>query len=172
MKKLCVGIAFVVMAVLCFTPRVLATDDTKLTDEQKGAISQNCSSIKQGLKNLQKVDSRTRVFLGSTYRNVLSNFVTPLNLRLVKDNKAVSELAAVQTDFAEGKDEFSDKFIKYSQSLEELINMDCVAKPEQFYEKLVEVRKKRGDVRKIVSEMNDTLTEHRRIVKKTMEEME
>ena len=169
MKRVILAAA-VLVGGLSFTPGVLA-EEVKLSEAQKGAISQNCASIKQSLSNLQKVDSRTRVFLGSTYRNVLDNFVTPLNLRLVKDNKAVSELAAVQTDFAEGKDEFSEKFITYSRKLEELIDTDCVAEPVKFYEKLGEVRKARGEVRKTVTEMDETLTEHKKIVKKKMEDL-
>lgn len=131
-----------------------------LTAEQTGAISQNCGSIKQSLKSLQKADSRLRVLLGTTYQTLLINYITPLNLRLVKDNNPNTELTELQATFNAQRDRFSRQFISYSQSLEELIAIDCVNKPEEFYAKLDQARARRANLAQTVAELSDTISQH------------
>ena len=58
-----------------------------LSKEEANAISSNCSTIKQSLSQLQKADSKTRTYLGTTYETIASRFITPLNLRLVRNNR-------------------------------------------------------------------------------------
>lgn len=140
-----------------------------LSELQQGAISQNCASMQQSLKSLQKADSRTRAHLGSTYETILNKFITPLNLRLTKDNHPNPELAAFQTDFASTRVKFSEQFIKYSQSLEELINLDCRAQPEAFYKRLGTTRKLRHKLSMTVAELH-RLTEGHRAAVKTLQE--
>lgn len=124
-----------------------------LTATQEGAISQNCSTIRKSLKTLQRADSKTRVYLGTTYETLLNNFIMPLNLRLTRDNRPNLTLTNLQTDYVEERTDFAQNFIKYSQNLEELINVDCVNDPTGFYKKLETTRKLRSEVEKSVTKM-------------------
>lgn len=131
-----------------------------LTEDQKSAISANCSTIKQQLKQVQKVDSRTRSYLGTSYEKVISNFVTPLNLRLVKNNRANTSLSDIQTKLVNERKKFSETFVSYSQDLEELINVDCENEPDNFYTKLNSVREKRKNVQSVAGNIRQLIKTH------------
>lgn len=139
---------------------ILAPQASALTPEQEGAISQNCASINQSLKALQKTDARTRVYLGSVYQSVLTDFITPLNLRLVRNNVPNTDLVDDQSDFTKARNNFSHDFIAYSQSLEELIAADCQNHPSEFYDKLESTREKRRVVAEDVAKIQQLITEH------------
>lgn len=127
------------------------------TPAQAAAIAQNCATIKQNLRTLQVADSRTRVLLGTTYQNVLANFITPLNLRLVKNNRPNTALTSLQSDFDKERQNFINQFVDYSKGLEELINTDCTGQPEDFYYKLQQVRTKRATLRSTVDKLNKAI---------------
>lgn len=141
-----------------FVPAVLAAD---ISEEKEGRISMECASIKVSLKALQKVDSNMRVYLGSKYEIVLSNFMTNLNLRLVKNNLATENLTGLQTTYLSERERFKADFIGYSQALEVLIDTDCQNEPQKFYDQLEEVRVKRADVQASYNRLNDVLGWHR-----------
>lgn len=116
-----------------------------ISELQRGAISQNCATIKQTLGQLQKVDSRTRSYLGTTYETITNRFITPLNLRLVKNN--LPTLSSIQTDFSIEQAKFRNAYTDYMRELETLIVMDCTNKPDEFYGRLVITREKRAILR-------------------------
>lgn len=128
-----------------------------LSTEQRGAISTNCSSIQQTLKQLAKVDSRTRVFLGTAYESILSHFITPLNLRLVKNNQPSTKLTSIQSDFIDERELFNNNFTRYMQKLEDLTATDCQTDPDGFYTKLEDTRTERAKLQKNVIELNSLL---------------
>lgn len=146
-------------------------DVLALSAEQEGAISQNCGTIRQSLKSLQKSDSRARVLLGTTYNTILTNYIVPLNLRLVRNNYPVQKLVDLQTEFAEAKTEFGRTFIRYSQKLEELIMVDCKSEPGSFYEQLVETRAEREKMAEAVDRMNSLVSTDVNLVKALKEEV-
>lgn len=149
-----------VLTLLLATILVSPVSAVDLSNEQKGAISQNCNSIKTSLKSLQKTDSRTRVLLGTSYQTILTNFLTPLNLRLVKDNQPNTTLSTIQTNLASERNVFQEQFIKYSQQLEELISIDCQNHPEDFYTKLQATRKERTQLNRSAIHINSLVDKH------------
>ena len=156
MKKLAFAIAVVsVAASICPLPTFA------ISEELKGSISTNCSSIKFRLEKVQKDDSRNRVHLGAQYESIATNLMMNLNLRLVKNNLANAKLAEQQTTFISERNRFKNDFIGYSQELDALIDMDCRNEPEKFYEQLQLVRTKRADVEKSIKRMDEILTKHR-----------
>ncbi len=116
-----------------------------LSERQQGAISQNCSTIQQSLSQLQKIDSRTRTYLGTTYETIANRFIIPLNLRLVKNNRPT--LSEIQTEFTLEQAKFRDAYTDYMRELESLIVCDCKNHPDEFYQKLVTTREKRAILR-------------------------
>lgn len=136
----------------------LITPASAITDEQKGSISQNCNAIKTSLQSLQKSDSKTRVILGTNYQTILSNFLTPLNIRLVKANLSDASLSTAQANIASEWTILQDQFVKYSQSLEALISIDCKTNPEGFYEKLEQTRSSRKSLNKTAVKINKLIT--------------
>lgn len=139
-------------------------EEPTITDAQKNTIVDHCDTIKDSLKSLQRVDSRTRVYLGRYYETILTNFITPLNLRLVENNISNSNLLDNQTNFAAKRTNFVNDFISYQQALEELVNVNCKNEPEKFYEKLNVAREKRKTVNKDVTKLKGLTDEQKKLV--------
>lgn len=125
-----------------------------LTESKSQAIVQNCSNIKQSLIQLQRADSRTRTYLGSAYEAISGRFITPLNLRLVKNNLPSAELFQIQNEFVAHQNHFRDTYVDYMRELESLIAIDCSAHPQEFYDKLETVRHKRADLHQITQDIS------------------
>lgn len=140
MKKVLAGF----LGILAIFSSFSVPTASAISDEQASVISQSCSTIKQSLKNTQKTDSRTRSYLGSIYQTLLSNYITPLNLSLVKNNQPSTTITSLYSDFLSARKDFGDKFTSYSQNFEELLKIDCKNNPEDFYDKLTAVRKERA----------------------------
>lgn len=139
-------------------------EEPTITDSQKAIIVDHCDTIKDSLKSLQRVDSRTRVYLGRYYETILTNFITPLNLRLVENNISNPELLDNQTNFANKRTSFVNDFIVYQQALEELVNVNCKSEPDRFYKKLLVAREKRAIVNKDVSKLRSYTDEQMKLV--------
>ena len=133
-----------------------------LSAVQRDAVSQNCSNIKQSLIQLQKVDSRTRTYLGTTYETILTRFIVPLNLRLVKNNRP--SLPTIQSNFTSEQVKFRDSYTDYMRELESLIGIDCRVQPDDFYARLEVVREKRFVLRETTVRLAELADEQYRIV--------
>ena len=139
-----------------------------LSETQRGRISQNCGSIQQSLRQLQVADSRTRVYLGSIYETVLSDYLTPLATRVANNNLSLNTFGASlitqQSDFSVSRSSFSSTYISYQRALEELVDYDCRTDPDGFYEKLEAVREQRADLAALVAQIRAKLTTHQTTV--------
>ena len=128
-----------------------------LTESQAGYISQSCASIKQGLKALQRTDVAIRSYLGTIYETALTSFISPLNVRLAKNNLPSAVLTDLHSSFIIKRQDFSHLFVTYSQDFENLLNVDCKNEPEAFYDQLLKTRKSRAALEKSVDEVNSIL---------------
>ncbi|MBQ8996529.1 hypothetical protein IJ095_00670 [Candidatus Saccharibacteria bacterium] len=145
--------------VLLFAPSAFAEESSsQLSSKKRDQISENCGSIRQSLKLLQRSDARTRTYYGAIYETALSKYITPLNLRLVKNDLSSVALINLQTALATSRSNFSADYIDYSKSLEELIAIDCRLEPETFYNKLVSTREKREVLQDDVKTISTLLT--------------
>lgn len=167
MKKIGIVVGFVALVVSFAT--VLPA--RAISDEQKAIIKDHCGVIREDLKKVQRSDSRTRVYLGGYYESVLTRFITPLNVRLVEGNLSNASFVENQNRFATAKTTFANDFVSYQKGLEELIAFDCKAEPEKFYNKLVEVRKKRKTVEQDVTKIKGLMSEHVKLVNGLMEKL-
>lgn len=158
---------YIILTLICLVPMPVSA----ISEGQKTAIVDHCESIKDSLKNVQKQDARTRVYLGGRYETILSKLIMPLNIRLIENSLSSAELVENQSGFAERKTKFSDDYISYQQGLEELVTMDCKNEPEKFYDKLVEVREKRNTVSKDVAEMRKLISQNIELVRNLKEEV-
>lgn len=114
-----------------------------LSEDKESEITQSCATIKESLKKLQRSDSKTRSYLGATYQTLLSSYIQPLNMNLVKNGQPSGTIAELYSDILEERKKFGDTFTSYSLEFEELLLVDCRADAEGFYNKLGEVREKR-----------------------------
>ena len=167
MKK--IFLICIAVSMLFVTP--VFADDIELSDAQKGAISTNCESLRSTLKNLQRIDSRTRSFLGSAYDKFLTNYISPLSIRMVANNHLSTSLTGIHSGILNSREVFAAQFTSYSQSFEELLSADCKNNPEDFYKKLVATRKKRTMLESTVVNLRSTLGNHYTAVDKFRSEL-
>lgn len=144
----------------------VSADSTILDNDQIGAISQNCATIKQSLRALQRTDARTRSYLGSAYERMLSDFITPMDLRLINVNQPNATLTTIHSDIIEARQQFVHDYTVYSQKLEELITHDCQNDPQNFYHTLEDTRAKRATLEKSTENIRRLLADHLAVVKK------
>lgn len=162
----CAVIALLGISVLAFRPlqTFAEAEQTRLNK-----ISQNCSSIKVQLRQIQKNDTKNRVQLGSYFESINTNLMLNLNLRLVKNNLANSDLAAMQSAFASERERFKNDYIGYSQELEALLNIDCKANPTDFSKQLNKTRTKRTAVHESIARLYEILNKHKATVEELKE---
>lgn len=167
MKKKSISLYYITLMVFCqlisvFVP-VLVT--SAISEEQKSAVSGHCEIIRDNLKEVQRADSRMRVYLGRYYETILTRFIMPLNLRLVENNLPGSGLIGNQNEFNTAQTDFKNDYIEYQKGLEELVAFDCKAEPEKFYEKLEVVRDKREVVAKDTTRLQKLASEQVKLVR-------
>lgn len=126
---------------------MLALPAIAVEEEQYVAIAQNCPTIKQTLGQLQKADSRTRTYLGAAYETIQGKFITPLNLRLTRNNHEAEQLFNIQSEFMTEQSKFRERYTEYMRELEALIATDCSANPRDFYRRLETTRTKRSSLK-------------------------
>lgn len=131
-------------------------DDKEPVDEamRLAAVAANCADIKNTLTQLQRADSRTRIYLGTSYEAISGRFITPLNLRLERNNRTSAELLAIQAEFMTAQADFRLAYTEYMRDLESLIAIDCGTRPEDFYRHLEVTRQKRSALQSIVQKLN------------------
>lgn len=154
MKKTLIAVSALVA---CF---FLVSPAAALTEAEEQRISAHCDEIRSTLRTIQHEDSRVRISMGAVFGILSTNFITPLNLRLVNNDIAASTLLDFQADFASNRADFSTKFIDYSRSLEDLISTNCKTSPSEFYTKLEQTRALRAEVNKLTSALAQSATEY------------
>jgi hypothetical protein len=135
-----------------------------ISETRAASIVENCDTIKEDLKNLQRSDSRARVYLGRYYETILNRFITPLNVRLVENSLSSTGFIDGQNNFYRKRADFIADYIEYQKGLEELVSMDCREGAENFYEKLTSVREKRARVAYDVERLRKLAEEYRGFV--------
>ena len=138
-----------------------------LSENGANYIADNCAQIKSRLRDVQHSDSRTRVYLGGYYEKFISKFITPLNVRLTRNNitdEPAPELMSNQAAFATAQTNFKDDFIDYQKALEDLINADC-GNAQDFYNQLVTVREKRQTMVFDINKLTELTNRHLELVR-------
>ncbi len=171
-KKKSISLYYIILSVFCLVLQGSSGFVSALSKDQESAIKNHCSSIKEKLHEIQKEDSKIRVHLGGHYETILTKFITPLNVRLVENNLSTASLVENQNNFAETKAVFSNDFISYQKSLEELINVNCEEYPEEFYTKLEKVRQKRKIMNQDVLKMRGLISSHTKYVNEIMRKVQ
>lgn len=141
-----------------------STSAIKLDDNRIGAISQNCSIIKERLRRIESAGARSRVYLGTQYESIYSGLMSNFSLRLMRNGIANQDVADQQAAFESERERFRNDFIGYSQELQTLISMDCRNEPEKFYQQLELTRAKREDITKSINRLDEIIAKHRKSI--------
>lgn len=140
------------------------TSVSALSDTASGVIIDRCTTIKDDLVSLQKADSRARVYLGGYFETIISEYVIPLNVRLVENNLSTADFIENQNQLTTAKTTFTTDFVDYQRELETLVGIDCKATPSDFYDQLVKVRTKRAEVASDVAKVRSLISDHTKAI--------
>ncbi len=140
---------------------ILLASSSNLVFASADFSSQTCTNVKKTLKTIQKNDTKTRTTIGPIYEKLQTKFIKPFNVRLVNNSLSISELITIQAEYASKRADFYQDFTSYSQSLEEMLALDCKNNLDLFSAKLTAVRTKREKVRDDVDELNQLISEYR-----------
>lgn len=160
-KRINYSLVLVAMIVVFSSTTATAIE---LDENRIGAISQNCSIIKERLRRIESVGAKSRVYLGTQYESIYSGLMSNLSLRLMRNGIANQDIADQQATFQSERERFRKDFIGYSQELQSLINIDCKNEPIKFYRKLETTRKKRADIMKSIERMDEIIAKHRQSI--------
>ena len=158
-KKIILPLLSLILMFSFLTVTHTFANDSILSNDQAENLKANCSSIKNSLKQIQNSDRNTRISIGYTYQTILADFITPLNVRLIKNNSDPS-LSQIQNQFVALREDFNHKYIEYSQELESLLNIDCSSEPVAFYHRLESTRNKRSEIITLAEDINKAIDQH------------
>lgn len=157
----------VIFSVIFLSANVFAVSET-----QSKYIAKNCKRIRETLKGIQRADTSSRTdYLPMIYDTMLSDFIIPVNTRLLKNEQENDQLTKNQEDFIKTYSNFKTDFVTYSRSMEELLAIDCENDPESFYSKLEVVRTDRGYVDLDVQKMNRLIEKQKQYINKLGESL-
>ncbi len=169
------GVLFVLASALsaqsALAEPVTSSTNSALAPERLTHISENCTFIKQALTQLQRADSRTRTYLGSSYETIANSFLSPINLRLVKNNRPAPELMNIQSEFSIAQTAFRNQYTSYMRNLESLIGTDCKAHPEEFATRLDVARNSRANLHESTTRLNQLISDQEAAVRKLQESL-
>lgn len=131
-----------------------------VSGDKVGLIMSRCQSVKTSIKQMQKRDAQTRVNLGRNYEYVLSKLMTSMNSRLAANNKYAGDLLSIAASFSENLGYFKKNYVIYDQRITKILNIDCVSRPQEFYEELEKARRDRFEVRYNYSKLQEIIDEY------------
>jgi len=115
-------------------------------------IMMNCRETKSILTRLEKADISTRLNRGADYDKLLS-LMFAMNARLASNKIAAPELADITAQFGSEVAEFRSNYDIYNDDLGKANDIDCYAKPIEFYERLENIRRSRAKLHENVKHL-------------------
>lgn len=132
--------------------------DVQVSAEKQSVIQSKCSLIKTNLNRLHTTDALMRVNRGQIYASLSSELMARLNSRIALNRMDAANLVRITSRYETHHEEFRKAYQVYSDSLLQLMRIDCEEEPVEFYQNLVEVRQYRKQVHETVSRLNDDIT--------------
>jgi len=169
-RPLLIGFVAIVSLITVLAAAPHATAD-EYSETQLSLVRQRCNTIRGQLQRLQVADSNARAYLGSVYLSAANDFLTPLNLRLVRNDFHAPTLIEAQASFADARTAFAAAFTVYARSLEALLRIDCYAQPARFLDQLETTRYARSAVEYTARHARGILDHHKYEVNNLMESL-
>lgn len=132
-----------------------------ISDQKVEIIKSNCQSAQVTLKQIQLSDVATRISRGRDYQQLIKLMAT-FNARLALNKIDAGSLTTLTANLELQFNDFQQTYINYSDQLTGLINIDCRAKPTDFYNQLETARNTRVNLSKQVVDMSKLLDDYQK----------
>lgn len=138
--------AFGVCLLLLLLPATAAVADAiTLSADQVKQLTTNCTTIKNSLEELEKSDTVARINRGRDYDQVL-NQINALNARFSRNSSNQPQFGQATIELQATIAQFRNEYTLYEDNLSDLTKIDCLQKPQDFYNQLVKTRDSRNAV--------------------------
>jgi hypothetical protein len=133
------------------TPRALAMPDVT-------TIAANCVIAQSVLNQIEKTDTGSRINRGHDY-NELLDLMFAMSARLSANKIAAPALTDLASQFGQNLTTFRTNYDHYGDALSDVVNIKCVNKPIDFYNKLETARSARSLLRQDVVTLNQNIND-------------
>jgi len=163
-KKFTFATALVVALTGIFAvPQVLAMPDPTI-------ITANCRAAQQIISQIEKADAVSRINRGRANNNVL-DLMFAMNARLAGNRIAAPRLTELTSDFEIQAADFRNSYDHYDTELTRAINIDCVQKPADFYNRLSNARGYRQTIADEIKELGKIIDDYKSELNKVTEDL-
>ncbi len=125
-----------------------------------GLVRTHCGHIKETLRQVHTDDALLRVNSGQVYNNLSGQLMARLNSRLALNRIDSTAFVEASGRLDSYRADFAKKHTAYDIDMNELIGIDCKAKPAEFYAALLKARDSRKEVDVAVKAMNAAVLDY------------
>lgn len=126
----------------------------KLSDMEKASVVEHCQSAQAGLRKISTKTSATKSERAETYNAVVS-LLTGLRALVVAKQVDPSNIELLTVEYQQSVEQFNLAITDYQIALEDSVQVDCRAKPEEFRAALEGVRATRKQVVAASAQINE-----------------
>ncbi len=148
---------FAVISVALLMPvQSHALDADNLTQDERAMIVKNCKAAQRTMQRIQYVDPVARVNRGIAYNNV-TKLMAAMTARAAFNAYSIPQFSIETEAVQDLRSQFAEDYTDYEIALRDLINFNCSNNPDEFYQKLVDVRAKRAIITLRIREIDRRL---------------
>ena len=133
-------------------------------------ITANCRVAQQLLSQIEKADAVSRINRGRTYNSTL-DLLFAMNARLSSNRIAAPHLTELTSDFQNQLTTWRNNYDHYDDALAAAVDINCTAKPADFYNQLVNARDQRQTLNENVKNLNQTINDYKTELAKVTREL-
>lgn len=123
-------------------------------------VAMDCLAVKFKINEIHRSDKLLRVTMGESYDNISTGLMGNMNARIVQNKLDGSELIKIAADFEKAHKDFRDVYMRYDDSLVDLIKADCQTSTQTYYSSLQTTRELRTDVEEHVEQLNELIEQY------------
>jgi len=127
-----------------------------LDDTTKSMIQSKCSNAQNILQSVQDESDKLIRQRIDTYSDIQKE-LQAIKLRMIRQGSDASETDLLTGKLQQGLDKFTIQADSYGMALDDVVNVDCQQKPEQFKAALVVMRIQRSMLLDLAQDLKSTM---------------
>lgn len=147
-------VAAVALSLIVAGGPVLAVDESTESPDGKEVptieridqIKSVCKSVQTTINQIHVNDALARVNLGREYEDFSSKLLEPFNARVELNKLDHADLKNVTDKYNRHLSAFREAYRNYDNTMTDIINIDCTANTEKFYDLIIKARSERMKV--------------------------
>lgn len=159
-KKLVIFSISLVIFLSIFSIFKVYAQDSSISSEQIQKIRDNCLSTKNTLNQLHVSDALLRVNQGQIYESISTKLMDRFNGRVSNNKMNNSSLVLVMGNYNSALNTFRSDYKQYEEHLSATIEINCLNRPNDFYDSVSSARSLRNQVHNDVLTLNQLIDQY------------